>query len=40
MMLPSGNDASIALAIWGGKILSNSESPQINIKTFVEKMNF
>ena len=24
LMLPSGNDASLAIAIWGGKVLLNS----------------
>jgi hypothetical protein len=26
-MLPSGNDASIALAVWGGRLLLKTEKP-------------
>jgi len=26
LMLPSGNDASLALGVWGGKVLINNET--------------
>jgi D-alanyl-D-alanine carboxypeptidase len=37
MMLPSGNDAAVALAIWGGRILS--PIPNNYMKVFVGRMN-
>jgi hypothetical protein len=27
-MLPSGNDASVAIAVWGGRVLLTREQPQ------------
>lgn len=41
MMLPSGNDASIALAIWGGRLIAGSTiiEPNLETKMFVERMN-
>ena len=43
MMLPSGNDASLALAIWGGRVLAKNPDKNWNIiaemKLFVERMN-
>ena len=42
-MLPSGNDAAIALAKWGGNILlqhdTTSESKSNNVKRFIQEMN-
>lgn len=44
-MLPSGNDAAIALAIWGGNLLlqgqemGESECSKNKVKAFVEEMN-
>lgn len=46
-MLPSGNDASVAIAVWGGRVLLNNESkgPNINYKKkqcynrFIREMN-
>ena len=46
-MLPSGNDAAVALAIWGGKLLlrdlAEDEDRKINSKeyqkAFVKEMN-
>jgi D-alanyl-D-alanine carboxypeptidase len=37
MMLPSGNDASVALAIWGGRMLSPTTNNEM--KVFVDRMN-
>lgn len=47
LMLPSGNDASLALAVWGGKVLINNNwKPETSISKkrqaialFVEYMN-
>lgn len=46
LMLPSGNDASLALAVWGGKVLttknwktSNVSRKRQAIALFVEYMN-
>ncbi len=36
-MLPSGNDAAIALAKWGGEILG--KNPQNALKLFISYMN-
>ncbi len=48
LMLPSGNDASLALAVWGGKVLTrNNWKPSAfvskkrqAIALFVEYMNY
>ena len=40
MMLPSGNDASIALATWGGRILVSDAEPTNYLRLFVDKMNY
>jgi hypothetical protein len=37
-MLPSGNDASLAIAVWGGKVLTeNSDSSAIDGETSLIK---
>ena len=45
-MLPSGNDASVALAVWGGKLLITKEKKSVNThkkkdfyNRFIEEMN-
>jgi D-alanyl-D-alanine carboxypeptidase (penicillin-binding protein 5/6) len=42
-MLPSGNDASIAIAVWGGKVLLKSSTPitkkKICYQRFITEMN-
>jgi D-alanyl-D-alanine carboxypeptidase len=37
-MLPSGNDAAVALAQWGGKITANDPEEEAQI-AFVRMMN-
>lgn len=46
LLLPSGNDAAIVLADWGGKLLRKREQDKKvkvgwknNVKTFVDEMN-
>jgi D-alanyl-D-alanine carboxypeptidase len=36
-MLPSGNDAALCLAKWGGNLIREEKEPKI--KKFVERMN-
>jgi D-alanyl-D-alanine carboxypeptidase (penicillin-binding protein 5/6) len=36
-MLPSGNDAALALAKWGGNRLGNKSTP---VKRFIQEMNY
>ena len=40
-MLPSGNDASIAIAVWGGKVLMDrkEEKKKIYYQRFITEMN-
>ena len=38
-MLPSGNDAAMALAYWGGSVLNVKNSGISNLKTFIGRMN-
>lgn len=38
-MLPSGNDAAICLAEWGGSFLVSEEDSKSRIKAFVNEMN-
>lgn len=41
-MLPSGNDASLAIAVWGGKVLFNEEygrKKKIYYQKFISEMN-
>lgn len=38
-MLPSGNDAAMCLADWGGKLLSNKTDLKDTVKLFVQEMN-
>ena len=42
-MLPSGNDASIAIAVWGGKVLMDEvmggRKKKIYYKKFITEMN-
>ena len=40
LMLPSGNDAALALAIWGGKMLNTENNNNSHLKKFVERMNY
>lgn len=37
-MLPSGNDAAMALAKWGGSLLRDDES-EPKVKRFILRMN-
>ncbi len=39
-MLPSGNDAALAMAKWGGKVLKKGkQETDSNLKTFMAYMN-
>jgi D-alanyl-D-alanine carboxypeptidase (penicillin-binding protein 5/6) len=38
-MLPSGNDAALALADWGGACLVKGKGHKENVKEFVKEMN-
>lgn len=38
-MLPSGNDAALALADWGGSLITKSTNHIENIRAFVNEMN-
>ena len=40
-MLPSGNDASIAIAVWGGKVLlgRKEEKKKVYYERFISEMN-
>ena len=37
--MPSGNDAAICLAEWGGSFLVADEDSKVRIKAFVNEMN-
>ena len=42
LMLPSGNDASIAIAVWGGKVLMENKEPKkkkVYYQRFIDGMN-
>ena len=38
-MLPSGNDAAMALADWGGSVLNATNPKMSNLKAFIRRMN-